>query len=368
MAVVLITGCSSGFGLLAAVEFAMIVPIMFFMFVGAVELSQAITVDRRVTQVASSVADLVARKETSISQTEITDILRVGGYIVKPYSQSPLQVTLRNVSSSSADASKTKSSWRCTFVGAGKDPTPSCTCLNETFTLPAELRSPMIHPEPEPEVIVEQPRDVERAADPTFAVTTIMGTGARAIVSINGKAYRLGGQPVPGWKVTAIDVEEILAKLDTGSAAREELHERRIHVRLALAHFQTGVGVDRKSDASPVTVADRGGEELLRRLIHERFPTHAVVGEEMGSASGDSSHRWVLDPIDGTRAFATACPLFGTLIGLLHRGQPVLGTIHQPVPSQSEPALVCCASFPRSARSELAAVRAGRLRIILVAA
>lgn len=125
----------------AAIEFAMIVPIMFFMFVGAVELSQAITVDRRVTQVASSVADLVARKETSISQTEITDILRIGGYIVAPYSQSPLEVTLRNVSSSSADASKTKSSWRCTFLGAGKDPTPSCTCLNETFTLPSNLVS-----------------------------------------------------------------------------------------------------------------------------------------------------------------------------------------------------------------------------------
>jgi hypothetical protein len=73
------------------------------------------------------------------------------------------------------------------------------------FTLPRDLRSPMIHPEPEPEQIVERPRDTEPAADPAFAVKTIMGTGARAIVSINGRAYRLGGQPVPGWRITAID-------------------------------------------------------------------------------------------------------------------------------------------------------------------
>ena len=81
----------------AAVEFAMIVPIMFFMFIGAVEISQAITVDRRVTQVASSMADLVARKETSITQTEMGDITKIGSYIMMPYSQTPLQVVVRNV-------------------------------------------------------------------------------------------------------------------------------------------------------------------------------------------------------------------------------------------------------------------------------
>jgi len=125
----------------AAIEFAMIVPIMFLLFIGAVELSQAITVDRRVTQVAGSVADLVARKETSISQTEIGDIMKVGGYIVAPFSQSPLQMVLRNVSSSSGDATKTKQSWQCTFSGAGKNPSPVCTCMNETYTLPPNLVS-----------------------------------------------------------------------------------------------------------------------------------------------------------------------------------------------------------------------------------
>ena len=125
----------------AAVEFAFIVPIMFLMFIGAVELSQAITVDRRVTQVASSAADLVARKETSISLTEIGDILKIGGYIMSPYSQTPLKVVMRNVSSSSKSATLTKQSWQCTYTGIGVDPTPVCTCMNETYALPANLVS-----------------------------------------------------------------------------------------------------------------------------------------------------------------------------------------------------------------------------------
>jgi Flp pilus assembly protein TadG len=124
---------------IAAVEFAFIVPIMMVMFIGAVEFSQAITVDRRVTQVAGSVADLVARKETSISNSEITDILRIGGFIMAPYSQSPLQVVVRNVTSSSKDATSTKQSWQCTFSGAGTNPTPSCACMNDTYALPAGL-------------------------------------------------------------------------------------------------------------------------------------------------------------------------------------------------------------------------------------
>lgn len=126
---------------IAAVEFAFIVPIMCVMFIGAVELSQAITVDRRVTQVASSTADLVARKESSINNNEITDILRIGGFIMAPYNQSPLQVVVRNVTSSSTNANSTKQSWQCTFSAAGVNPTPSCACMNTTYTLPAGLVS-----------------------------------------------------------------------------------------------------------------------------------------------------------------------------------------------------------------------------------
>ena len=89
--------------------------------------------------------------------------------------------------------------------------------------------------------------------------------------------------------------------------------------------------VETKGDATPVTIADRGAEELMRAMIRKKFPDHGVIGEEFGSDRPDAEFVWVLDPIDGTKSFASACPLFGTLIALLHRGQPVLGAIHQPV-------------------------------------
>jgi len=126
----------------AAVEFAFIVPIMSVMFMGAVELSQAITVDRRVSQVASSTADLIARAETSISQTEISDIMKIGGYVMEPSSAAPLQIILRNVTSSPTNASITKQSWTCTYKGsggAGGTSTQTCECTNTAFTVPANL-------------------------------------------------------------------------------------------------------------------------------------------------------------------------------------------------------------------------------------
>ncbi len=86
-----------------------------------------------------------------------------------------------------------------------------------------------------------------------------------------------------------------------------------------------------KSDGTPVTEADRGAEALLRRMIRARFPDHGVIGEEFGNEREDAEWVWVLDPIDGTKSFVAGVPLFGTLIGLLHRGEPVLGVIHQPV-------------------------------------
>jgi hypothetical protein len=92
-----------------------------------------------VTQVASSVADLVARKETSIKLGEIGDITKIGGYIMMPYSQSPLQVVVRNVTSSSKDAKQTKQSWQCTFKGIGSNPEPTCTCMNEVYNIPDNL-------------------------------------------------------------------------------------------------------------------------------------------------------------------------------------------------------------------------------------
>ena len=96
-------------------------------------------------------------------------------------------------------------------------------------------------------------------------------------------------------------------------------------------HFRTPFAVEDKSDASPVTVADREAERAMRSMIAERYPGHGIVGEEFGNERPDAAEVWVLDPIDGTRAFVAGKPIFGTLIALLRDETPVLGIIDQPV-------------------------------------
>ncbi|MDQ0464519.1 histidinol phosphatase-like enzyme (inositol monophosphatase family) [Caulobacter ginsengisoli] len=80
----------------------------------------------------------------------------------------------------------------------------------------------------------------------------------------------------------------------------------------------------------PVTEADRGAEAAIRKLIAERHPEHGVIGEEYGEDRPDAEFVWVLDPVDGTRAFVGGLPLWTTLIGLRFQGRPVLGSIGQP--------------------------------------
>ncbi len=94
------------------------------------------------------------------------------------------------------------------------------------------------------------------------------------------------------------------------------------------------VDVEQKADSTPVTLADREAERVMRQWIEKQFPTHGIVGEEHGTVRGDAEFVWVLDPIDGTKSFITAVPLFTTLIGLLHEGKPLLGAIHQPILQQ----------------------------------
>jgi myo-inositol-1(or 4)-monophosphatase len=89
--------------------------------------------------------------------------------------------------------------------------------------------------------------------------------------------------------------------------------------------------VELKSDETPVTAADRGAEEVMRHLIRKEFPGHGIIGEEFGNENEAAEFVWVLDPIDGTKSFTSSCPLFGTLICLLHEGQPILGAINQPI-------------------------------------
>ncbi|MBI1872333.1 MAG: histidinol-phosphatase [Acidobacteria bacterium] len=95
--------------------------------------------------------------------------------------------------------------------------------------------------------------------------------------------------------------------------------------RLTLPYFQTGVEVERKTDGSPVTAADRAAEAHLRRLLEARFPDHDIVGEEMGASGRGSTHRWYIDPIDGTQSFVRGVPLYGVLLGLQVDGEMVVG-------------------------------------------
>ena len=81
----------------------------------------------------------------------------------------------------------------------------------------------------------------------------------------------------------------------------------------------------------PVTEADKDAERAIRHLINRHFPDHGIIGEEYGSENENADYVWVLDPVDGTRAFISGLPLWTTLIGLRHKGYPVLGLIAQPV-------------------------------------
>ncbi len=98
--------------------------------------------------------------------------------------------------------------------------------------------------------------------------------------------------------------------------------------------FRAGLSADLKSDHSPVTVADRSAEQAMRAVLRERFPEHGVLGEEFGHDRPEARLCWVLDPIDGTRAFITGRPVFGTLVALLEDGRPILGVIDQPVTAE----------------------------------
>ncbi len=96
-------------------------------------------------------------------------------------------------------------------------------------------------------------------------------------------------------------------------------------------YFRTPFTVETKADLSPVTAADRASETAIRQLIEAHYPDHGIIGEELGSVREATRFVWVLDPIDGTRAFIAGRPLFGTLIALLDDGIPVLGIIDQPI-------------------------------------
>jgi inositol-phosphate phosphatase/L-galactose 1-phosphate phosphatase/histidinol-phosphatase len=97
------------------------------------------------------------------------------------------------------------------------------------------------------------------------------------------------------------------------------------------SYYRRKLDIDIKSDASPVTQADREAEAAIRTVINATFPEHGIFGEEFGKEREGAEYVWVLDPLDGTRAFVTGRPTFGTLIALTRNGAPLLGLIDMPV-------------------------------------
>ncbi|AHC73443.1 inositol-1-monophosphatase, putative [Candidatus Endolissoclinum faulkneri L5] len=100
---------------------------------------------------------------------------------------------------------------------------------------------------------------------------------------------------------------------------------------IIIQYFRTPNIVDIKYDNTPVTIADRRIEKIMRAMIEDKFPDHGIASEEFAPKNLDAEYVWSLDPIDGTKAFIAGRPSFGTMIGLLHMGNPILGLIDCPI-------------------------------------
>ena len=100
--------------------------------------------------------------------------------------------------------------------------------------------------------------------------------------------------------------------------------------RITLGHFQTGIAVETKVDDTPVTIADKNAETVLRGMIKARYPNDGIIGEEHGEEAGTTGRKWILDPIDGTKAFVAGVPLYGNLIGVEIGGEMAVGVCNLP--------------------------------------
>lgn len=117
------------------------------------------------------------------------------------------------------------------------------------------------------------------------------------------------------------------------------LHQGRMEAAVELAilagkstlqYFGKHVDVERKGDNSPVTIADKQAEQLIRGELQSRFPEDAILGEEFGEHEGSSAYQWIIDPIDGTKSFITGVPMYSTLVAVLSDKQVVAGVIYIP--------------------------------------
>ena len=96
-------------------------------------------------------------------------------------------------------------------------------------------------------------------------------------------------------------------------------------------YFRSEINIGMKEDQTPITIADREAEIVMRKLIRKQYPHHGIMGEEFDIVNPDEEFQWVLDPIDGTKNFVAGTSLFGTLISLLRGGKPILGVINNPI-------------------------------------
>jgi histidinol-phosphatase len=100
--------------------------------------------------------------------------------------------------------------------------------------------------------------------------------------------------------------------------------------RHALQYFDQPMTVETKEDRSPVTIADREAEAMMRAAILDRFPGDGILGEEFGEQPSGTGYRWIMDPIDGTKSFIRAIPLWGTLLGVEYKGEMIAGATVMP--------------------------------------
>lgn len=141
------------------------------------------------------------------------------------------------------------------------------------------------------------------------------------------RALESGLMKLPRHDAVPVDASLLAALQATANAAVDAAAE------VTLAWFRQPLAVDNKAAGQhfdPVTQADRGAEEVIRKVVLERFPEHAFLGEESGSHRAGDALTWVVDPIDGTRAFITGSPLWGTLVAVYDGEQVVLGVFDQP--------------------------------------
>lgn len=159
----------------------------------------------------------------------------------------------------------------------------------------------------------------------------------------------------------------IPASLDLAKVEATLLEAAEAAADCTLPLFRTPLAIDNKLALGfdPVTEADRAAETAIRAVIARHFPGHAIIGEEWGN-EGESEFTWIIDPVDGTRAFISGAPVWGTLIGLAHDGVAIAGLMSQPFIGETFLALPGRSSYRRGAidrtirtsgETELAAAR-----------